>query len=346
MEKGNIMKVTIKDIAKIANVSRSTVDKVLHNRVGVSDEVRERVKNIIDELDYKPNMIAKALTFQKKPLVIGVIATENDFFNEAKQGIYAAYKELKDFGLKIEYYSMKDFDVDGQLSIIEQLRNKQISGLAIRPLDHPKIRDAINEMVESNIPVVTFNSDIVSSKRMCFVGQDLVKAGNVAGELMGKLLNGRGKVAIITGSHSLLALKQRIEGFKEVIEKEFPDIQIVREIETLEQREVTFQKTLSLLKSIEDIKGLYVTGQPINEVGKAVKIMGKSKQIIIGCFDLYPETIDLVKQGVVDFTIGQDPFAQGYKPIKVLFEYLFNKKYPKENHIKTQIDIRIKSNII
>ena len=52
---------TIKDIAEIANVSRGTVDKVIHNRSGVSSETRAKVLAIIKELDYHPNPIGKAL---------------------------------------------------------------------------------------------------------------------------------------------------------------------------------------------------------------------------------------------------------------------------------------------
>lgn len=67
------MKVTIKDIADEANVSHGTVDKVLHDRPGVSEEVRNKVNKIIDRLGYKPNMIGRALSYQKKSLKIGII---------------------------------------------------------------------------------------------------------------------------------------------------------------------------------------------------------------------------------------------------------------------------------
>ena len=67
------MGVTINDIAKKANVSRGTVDKILHNRPGVSDEIRANVMRIASELGYKPNVVGKALSHQKKPHKIGDI---------------------------------------------------------------------------------------------------------------------------------------------------------------------------------------------------------------------------------------------------------------------------------
>ena len=72
------MGVTIKEIAEMAGVHRSTVDKVLHNRPGVSDSVRYRIQKIIDECNYQANPIGKALKMQSKELHIKVILLEVD----------------------------------------------------------------------------------------------------------------------------------------------------------------------------------------------------------------------------------------------------------------------------
>ena len=76
-------------IAEIAGVHRSTVDKVLHNREGVSQEVRQRVQKIIDEYGYRPNPIGQALKKQDQKIKIGVILLEVD----AKERILSGIKE-------------------------------------------------------------------------------------------------------------------------------------------------------------------------------------------------------------------------------------------------------------
>ena len=339
------MKVTIKQIAEISGVHRSTVDKVLHDREGVSDEVRQRVKNIIKELGYKPNIIGKALACQNKPLLIAVLLLRVDAVEEMKAGIDEAYSEYKNFGLEIEYYFTNDLDTAQQINTINLLKSKKISGLIISPIHDTNVMSAINELVDKGIPVITINSDIPESKRMCFVGQDMIMAGKVAGDLMGEILNGKGKVAVITGSENLLCTRERKRGFESVISKKYPNISIVEVIETYEQKIVAFQKTISLLRKVEDLRGIYITCGSVSEVGKAVRLMNKENEIKIISFDLYPEIVELVKDGVINFTIGQDLFAQGFKAIKVLFEYLFFDKNPETEHIKTSIDIRLKENI-
>lgn len=339
------MKVTLKQIAEIAGVHRSTIDKVLHDREGVSDEVRQRVKKIIDELGYMPNIIGKALACQNKPLLVAVLLLKVDALEEIKVGMEEAFGEYKNFGLEIEYYLTNDFDEVEQLNTINLLKNKKISGLIISPIDNVNIKNAINEMVDKGITVVTINSDIPESKRMCFIGQDMMMAGRVAGELMGEILNGHGKVAIITGSGKLLCSSERKKAFKTVVSDRYPGIEIVETIETYEQRIVAFQKTLSLLEKVDDLNGIYITCGSVGEIGKAVRLMNKANKVKIISFDLYPEIVELVKEGIINFTIGQDLFGQGYKSLKVLFEYLFFNKSPEAEHIKTSIDIRLKENI-
>jgi LacI family transcriptional regulator len=339
------MEVTIKQIAKIAGVHPSTVDKVLHDRVGVSVEVRRKVKSIIDELGYKPNIIGKALTRQKKRLVVAVLLLKVDSLEEIKAGIEEAYREYKDFGLEIEYYITNNSDVPEQLNIINLLENKEISGLIISPLDDDAIQKALDKLVAKGIPVITTNADIIGSKRMCFIGPDLLRAGRVAGELMGEIISGRGKVAVIMGPHNLSCVSKRLEGFAAIIENEYPGIVIVDIVETGEERLVAFEKTLALLEAFPDLKGIYITCGCVSEVGKAVRLANKAREVKVISFDLYPEIVELVKEGVINFTIGQDLFAQGYKPVKVLFEYLFYKKKPETEHIQTSLEIRFRENI-
>ena len=341
------MRVTIKKIAELANVSRGTVDRVLNNRPGVKEDVRKRVKEIADALNYKPNIIGKALVNLKKPMTIGVILAPdyNPFVDEIKRGVQSVYQELYDFGVKIDIEVIKSLDADEQIIILDKLLRNGVSAISMVPIEHDTIRDSINKIVDSGIPVVTFNSDIKGTKRLCFVGQDHIMAGRVAGGLMGKILNGRGKVAIITSSLNLLCHKQRIEGFKSKIEENYTNVEIVEIVENQDMESKAFELTLFLCEKVKDLNGIYITGGGASGLGKALKIFGRGGVIKVVCHDFVPGTVDLLKEKVIDFTIGQDPFRQGYLPIKILYDYLISGKTPEEEFIKTNIDIRTEENI-
>ena len=341
------MRVTIKKIAELANVSRGTVDRALNDKPGVKDDVKKKVKEIADALGYKTNMIAKTLVNLRNPMEIGVIVAPdyNPFVNDIKRGIHDAAKELYDYGVKVDIQVMKDLDTTEQLSILEKFYKKGVSAVALVPIENDSISVYIEKMVDSGIPVVTFNSDIKNTKRLCFVGQDHVMGGRVAGGLMGKILNGDGKIAIITSSLSLLCHCQRIEGFKKKIKEEYSAVEIVKIVENEDMDDNALALTLSLCEEIDNLKGIYITGGGASGLGKALKILKLERSVKVVSHDFVDGTIKLLKEKVIDFTIGQDPFRQGYLPIKILFDYLMNNKIPEVDFIKIQIDIRTEENI-
>ena len=97
------MKVTMKEIAERAGVHPSTVDKVVHHRVGVSDEVRARVQAIINELGYTPNPSGRVLQRQGKVYRISAILVEVDALPYLKKGIERGVKEQTGFDIEITY---------------------------------------------------------------------------------------------------------------------------------------------------------------------------------------------------------------------------------------------------
>jgi len=341
------MRVTIKKIAELANVSRGTVDRVLNNRPGVKEDVRKKVKEIADALDYKPNMIGKALVNLKKPIDIGVILAPdyNPFVDEIKRGVQSAYQELYDSGVKIDVQVIKSLDAEEQINALNRLLKDGVSAISMVPIENDVIRECMNKIIENGIPIVTFNSDIKGTNRLCFVGQDHILGGRVAGGLMGKVLKGTGKIAIITSSLNLLCHQQRIEGFKTKIAEDYRDIEIVK-IQDNEDMEVkAFELTLSFCEKIKDLSGIYITGGGVSGLGKALKILGRGGEMKVVCHDFVQSTIDLLKERVIDFTIGQDPFRQGYLPVRILYDYLISGKTPEDEFIKTNIDIRTEENI-
>ncbi|QUI25372.1 LacI family DNA-binding transcriptional regulator [Vallitalea pronyensis] len=339
------MRVTIKQIADLAGVSRGTVDKVLNNRVGVSEEVKRRVQRIANELGYRPNIIGKALSFQKRPIVIGVVipVKSNPFFTEITEGIYKAYEDFKDFGLKIEMRETDHLNSQEQLDVLNEFHKMKVNGIAVPALDDTIIKNKINELVSDNIQVVTFASDIHNSNRLCFVGQDLYKSGQVAGVLMAKLLRNKGNVAIITGSFNMLAHNDRIEGFQSIVDT-LPDIKIIDIVECLDEDYIAHEVTNAVIEKHKDIDGFYIAAAGIKGFSQSIEAHNYKDKAIIS-YDLTETTKVLLRNDVIDFTITQEPIEQGYKVIELLFEYVFKGIVPKEDFIKVKIRIITKENM-
>ena len=106
-------RIRIKDIARLADVSVGTVDRVIHGRSGVSEASKKRVEEILKQLDYQPNMYASALASNKKYTFICLLPEhlEGEYWTAVETGIHEAIATYSDFNtsVKINYYDPYDY---------------------------------------------------------------------------------------------------------------------------------------------------------------------------------------------------------------------------------------------
>jgi LacI family transcriptional regulator len=341
------MNITIKKIAELAGVSRGTVDRVLNNRPNVKPEIREKVLSIAAEYNYTPNKLARALAYNNKPTIIGVITPPwiESLFSDIHSGIKAAEDEFKNFGLKIEYKCVSNEDPEECINALNEFAQNGINGIALCAMNNKRIRDKVNHLVDMGIPIVTFNSDITDSKRLCFVGQDLYKSGRVAADLMGKCVGPKSKVVVALASMEFQAHKARIDGFLDKLKELDKGVVAADILQTFEKYQTTYDMILSSLKKDPEIQGIYMATEDVQGCVDAVKSFSPNHKIHVICNDMIPRTRKFLREGSVDFTICQDLFAQGYKPISILYNYIFDNKRPKSEIAGTDIKIITSENL-
>lgn len=335
------MPVTINEIAKLANVSRATVDKVIHNRPGVKKETRERVQGILDNVDYHPNLIGKALVLSKNPVKVGIILTPdyNPFIQVLLSGIKKAQNEFASFGLEVVVRMLTTLEPAELISILIELENMNISGLALIPINSKEVIRKINQMQENGISILTFNSLLEEIHGFRYVGQDHVKAGSVAAGLMEKLLPNGGKIGIIISSKTLSCHPDRLKGFQTRLAEKDNAITIVEVEENQDKKEEAFRIALSYLNKYPDLSGFYLSGSGSDGVRNALAIANVKRHIHIISHDLVPETEALLKEGILDFVISQDAKQQGYQIVRQLFDYLIKMQTPKNYYYEIPIEI-------
>lgn len=125
------MAVTINEIAQLANVSRATVDKVIHHRPGVKKETRERVEFILKNMDYRPNLLGKALVHSKNPMKIGIILPPdyNAFIQVLLKGIHKAQAEYAPFGFEVVVKMLTSLEPVEFMGLLLQMEAENVNGL-------------------------------------------------------------------------------------------------------------------------------------------------------------------------------------------------------------------------
>ena len=336
---------TIKEIADLAGVSRGTVDRVLNNRGEVNAETAARIMEIVKALDYRPNKAGLALAVRKRKYKIGVIlfSENNTFFDEVMNGVSEKALKLEDYGVST-ITKRVEFDLEDQLSAMDELLEEEIHGLLIAPYNDEKIRLKIDEFVERQIPVVTVNTDIEGSRRMAYVGSDFFQSGRVAAGIFGLLMQGSTELAIITGSSNVLCHSERIRGFKEVLDTDYPNIQIAEIRENHDDEFESYAITKQILENYPKIDALFFTAAGVWGGCKAV--IESRRKVKVVTFDEVPTTLQMLKDGVISVTIGQQPFRQGFKALDVLFEHLTSGEVPEESDCIIDLTMKIKENIV
>lgn len=205
------MSITIKDVAKKANVSISTVSRVINDSKPVSDDIKVRVVKVIEELGYKPNPVARSLV-TKKSRLIGVIIPDisDPYIAELLNAIEEVAKTYDyDIILCNSYGSL-----ESEEHYLNLLRTKQVEGMIFLTY---KLRTAHKEFFEtSKMPVVMVNRD-ASELNLSSVS---VNHFDAMYEMTTKLFNdGHKSIALIrNGKAGDVFGPNHLEGFKKAHE--------------------------------------------------------------------------------------------------------------------------------
>ncbi|MEO8409670.1 MAG: substrate-binding domain-containing protein [Propionivibrio sp.] len=282
-----------------------------------------------------------------KPLRIAVLGLENNpFWIPVKEGTMKAAEELKPFNVTVEWINAgAQHTTDVFSKAIEAAMAMQYDAIVTIAGDSG-IVPFINRAVDAGIPVATFNSETeTENKRAFFVGADLYRQGETAGKTMAELLNGKGKVAIITGFFSVESHELRRKGFEDYVAKNAPGITIVDRVEDQDKADIAYKEANDFMTANGDLAAIFVTAGGNFGAAKAVEEAGKAGKIKIVGYDFVDETMEFVKKGVISGTIGQDPFAQGHDPAVRLYNYMVGGVAPEAGRLLTKSDFVTKDNI-
>ena len=98
------MGITLQQIAEMAGTTKSTVDKVIHERPGVSEKKRQEIKKLLKEHGYEANPLAKALNYQKRKMRVAVVLPQITAAPDIKKGISVVYQDFHSFNMQVDYY--------------------------------------------------------------------------------------------------------------------------------------------------------------------------------------------------------------------------------------------------
>jgi LacI family transcriptional regulator len=339
---------SIKDIASMTGVSRGTVDRVLNGRSGVSSETSKKIMDIINLMDYSPNRLGKQLAIKKKKLKFGCIlygyADKNPYFADVVNAMKKNERVLEEYGIELEIRHTSIDDPRGIVRNMDELYELGVNGLIVSPVETDEVRDKIDALYDKNIPVVTIGTDFPESKRLAYVGSNSYQFGRFAGNLMGLFTNGRARVGILTGSEFSYNHQRKVQGFLNYVSVHYPHIEIIAKVINNDRDEESYALIVQLHKEYPQMDSVFFAAGGVRGGCQAVKDLGLAGILKIVSFDLMPFNQQMVKEGVILATIGQQPDYMAKKALDILLDYFVVGIKSQKDCFYSEPEIRINAN--
>lgn len=342
--------IRIKDIAEKANVSTGTVDRVLHNRGRVAEDVRQRVLQIAEELNYKPNILARALVNNKTYQVAALIPDPafDSYWKAPQEGIEKAEEELQQYGIRVTQFCFDPFSAESFVKEAEKLAAKPFDGILVAPVFYRQSLAHFSKWKRQGIPFVLFNTHIPNYEPLMYIGQDSYQSGFLAAKLLhyGNKENASFVVAhieedVANSSHLISKEQGFVDYFvTQELESKYNVVQI--DVQSGGKQSIT-QQLDKLFKDTPDIRGVFVTNSKAHIMADYLA-QKKLQQVHLVGYDLIEENLAHLNTNRINFLINQNPKGQGYWGIQGLADHLIFKK--KNNPIKyLPLDIITKENL-
>lgn len=293
---------TMADLAEAANVSLSTVDRVLNGRDPVRRDKAERVLAMAEQIGFRATGVLRQRVGAERPerAFAFILQQPSDHFYSllGPSLIRAARSDPSIRGdARVEL-------VDGTSpqAVIDCLRKvvRKVDGVGIVAADHPLLSAEITDLRGRGVPVIALIADLSAEDRAGYVGLDNGKVGRTAAWTIDKLCRDGGKVGISLGSHRILCQEASEVSFRSYMREHAPRFDLLEALTSFEQPHYAHETTRDLLRRHPDLVGLYVAGGGLEGVMQALRDEGRAGHVVTVGRELTAAT----RLGLIDGTLS------------------------------------------
>jgi ribose transport system substrate-binding protein len=269
----------------------------------------------------------------------------HEHWQRVKAGAEQAGKE---FGVNVIWKAPQtENDRQQQIQLVEQFTADKVAAIVVAPLDEKGLVRPIKQATDEKIPVVLIDSGLAAEAGkdyVAYVGTDNRKGGEMAGEALGKVLAGKGKVVMLRYMEGSASTEQRESGFLDAIKK-FPDIQMISDNQYAgATSDVAQTRAANMIDVLRQADGIYCPNESstygmLLALRKA-ELLGKVK--FVG-FDTSPPLLQAVRDGEIAAVVAQNPRRMGYLGVKAAVDTINGKKV--EQNLDTGAILITKDNI-
>lgn len=253
---------TIKDIAREAGVSMSTVDRALNGRVTVREETMRKIAEAAHRIGYHARgLFDQRLDLSVPEVRLGfvLLKEKQEFYRNFRREIEAATAARCD----VRATAVIRFAQSQSPHEIAQLLRDvggRVDALAAIAVNHRMLDQVVQDLQDAGVPTFSLLNDFAQGIRRNYIGLNNMKVGRQAAWTITRTCSTLGKVAIFVGGNRWHGHDLREVGFRAFMRENAPAFTVLDTLVNLETRQLTYEATLDLLTRHPDLSGIYVAG--------------------------------------------------------------------------------------
>lgn len=232
--------------------------------------------------------------------------------------VYAGFKQAaKELGVQCYYTGCPEYEASKEVDVFNQVLAKNPKGIYLSPITAEAFKEPIDRAMSQGVVVATFASDSPDSMRPIYITSNNVNEGQYAARQMAKDMGGKGKVMTLRNpgqtNHDI-----RVDTFRETIQNEFPDIQVLDDVPTNQDPDKAYNAVLTVAQKHPDLGGVFMP-EANSGMGaaRAAKELGSGIRVL--CCDVNKTILDMIKAGEIWGAINPNQGVQGYMGMITLF---------------------------
>ena len=312
---------TIKDIARMAGVSAGTVDRVLHNRGDVSAASLEKVRKVLDEISYQPNMFAIGLAAKKRYSIVCIIPyyIAYDYWYAVAGGIDRAAQELAPYNVTVSYLHYLHADEASYSQACTQVLGEECDAVLLAPNFREETLKLTSALEQKGTPYAFIDFNIEQTHALCYIGQDSRMSGYIAAKILMQHFKQGQELALFLNnqkqSPAEIQMQRRLEGFMQYLTENHVGL-TVHDVLLDKKDADANRRTLDRFfdQCPQAVLGV-VFNSRVYQVADYLHATGRRMESLLG-YDLLKRNVERLKTGEVDYLIGQRPAMQGYCGVK------------------------------
>ena len=293
----------LKEVARQSGLSTATVDRAINNRANVSPQTKTRVAAAISELEgQKAQLSARG----RRLFFDFVIEAPTRFSREVQQAAEQVLPLIGNAVCRPRFFAQEIMGEDDVIAALMRIAKRGSHGVCIKARDLPEVREAVDQLIASGIPVVTLVTDLTMTGRIAYVGLDNQSAGRTAAYLIAKTVgDSAGTVLTSRSNDRFLGEEEREMAFKATLNRLCPNLRVIDASGGSGVHFETSRIIQKVVAGLGEMRAVYSMGGGNTTILDVLEQNGSLPDIYVA-HDLDDDNRKLIGDGRLNFVLHHD----------------------------------------